>query len=246
MLRGLPSALRPHRSMAMAWLMSAPRQSFTNRSSAARSSTATSSTATPPPVAPPAAPTAAPTAARTAAAQGVSTAMRAGTPQAASAAASSAVPTGPSVSGAATSPRGTKKPVTRPTLVAPASAAPAAASSPALAAISSEVLRPTSRQTSASMAARRSTLLLLGDIHSRPIGRRIVDQAVNARAQYLIVPLVPAEGIRSRLAVRDELQRLGEATRAVLRQEGRLQPRQLLIGGHPGHGNAAQQRMDVL
>src|SRR5260370_34279575 len=187
------------------------------------------------------------TAARTAPTQGVSTAIRAGTPQAASAEASRAVPTGPSVSGAATSPRGTKKPVIRPTRLASASASAAAASPPALATISSWVLRPTSRQTSASMAViRRTDSLLLGDIHSRPIGPRIVDQPIDPHAHHVVVALPPTDGSRGGLAASDQVHRLEEAAAPVLRQEGRLLLHQLVIGWHLRLGKATDQRMDAL
>src|SRR5258708_5392531 len=239
MLRGRPSPLRPQRSMATAWLTPASRHVPIRRSRPVRSSMPTSSTVTATPVSW--------TAARTAPTQGVSTAIRAGTSQAASAAASRAVPTGPSVSGAATSPRGTKKPVIRPTRLASASASAAAASPPALATISSWVLRPTSRQTSASMAAmRRTDSLLLGDIHSRPIGRRIVDQPIDPHAHHVVVALPPTDGSRGGLAACDQVQRLDEAAGPVLRPEGRLLPHQLVIGRRLRLGKAADQGMDAL
>src|SRR5262245_61421116 len=173
--------------------------------------------------------------------------MRAGTPQAASVAASSAVPTGPSVSGAATPPRGTKKPVINPTLLAPASVSAAAASPPALASISAAVLRPTSRQTSASIAAiRRATSFLPGDIHSRPVARRIVDQAVDPRVHRVVVTLLPAEGCRGGPAARDQLQRLDETSGPVLRQEGGLLADQLVILRRLGELDATEQRVGAL
>ena len=204
-----------------------------------RSSTPTSSTATPPP--------AASTAARTAAAQGVSTAMRAGTPQAASAAASSAVPTGPSVSGAATSPRGTKKPVIRPTLVAPASA---------------------SRRGGELAGARRDQLLRLaadvaadqrfdgGDAigitfpwrHTLPSNRAASRRSGRRRARASSRSSPAASRGRPRPPGRPAISSSASAKPPdpVLRQELRLPPHQLLIGGRLRHGNAAQQRMDVL
>src|SRR5476649_1552479 len=211
MLRGLPSGLMPQRSMAIACVTPASRHAPVTRSMPGPSSTPVSSTVTLSPVSW--------TAARTASAQGESTAIRVGTPHAASAAASKAVPTGPSVSGAATSPRGTKKPVIRPTLAAVASDCAARASSPRLASISACVLRPTSRQTSASMA---KSSLFLGDIDSVPIERRIVDQGVDPLAHHVVIALMPAHRLCRSDALGDQLQRLDETTGAIEKKQAGL------------------------
>src|SRR5436190_4193967 len=236
MLRGRPSGLSPQRSMAMAWLTPATRHAAATRKSPGVSSTPTSSTATPTPVSC--------TAARTASAQGESTAMRTGTPQAPSAAASSAVPTGPSVSGAATPSRGTKKPVIRPMLVACTSERAAAASSPRLASISAWVPRPTSRQTSASIAS--SALLFGGDIDSVPVCRRIVDHPVDPPAHHLVVALPPGQHMGRFSALLEDRQGFGEAAGAIEREE-----RRLAVGQRPelrplGLRRVADQGVDTL
>src|SRR6185437_15204070 len=236
MLRGRPSGERPQRSIETAWLTPASRQAPATRAMPGRSSTPTSSTATSTPVSC--------TAARTASAHGESTAMRTGTPHAPRLAASSAVPTGPSVSAAATPSRGKKKPVMKPMLVACSNDCAASASPPRVASIRAWALRPTSRQTWSSMAS--SALLLLGDIHSVPVRRRIVDQVIDALPHDFVIALSPAQRLRRLGALPNHRQGLRESAGAIQKQEGGLPVEQRLVLGPRRHLRRADQPVDAL
>src|SRR5579883_702698 len=235
-LRGRPSGESPQRSIETAWLTPASFHARATRAMPGWSWTPTSSTATSTPVSC--------TAARTASAHGESTAMRTGTPHSPRLAASSAVPTGPSVSAAATPSRGTKKPVMKPMLVACSNDCAASASPPRVASIRAWVPRPTSRQTWASMAS--SALLLLGDIHSVPVRRRIVDQVIDTLPHDVVIPLSPAQCLRRLGALLDHRQGLGEGAGAIKEKEGGLPVEQRLILGPLRHLRRTDEAEDAL
>ena len=198
MLRGRPSRLRPQRSMARAWLTAAPRHASVRRAIAAPSSTPTSSTVTPPP--------ACATAARTAPAQGVSTAIRAGTPHARKRrsqqrGADRAVGLGRRDVAARHEKAGDQADAAwrRPAIRAAAPRPPAVASIRCLG-LASDI----AADHGLDGGDPADDSLLLGDIHSRPIVRRIVDQAVDPHAHHVVVALPPADGLRGGLAAADQ------------------------------------------